>query len=99
MDLAMFRFCKAHDWSFLRKAGLSLAIANGTVAIEAALKGVGMEAGAEVIAPSVTFIATASAVVLAGGRVVFADVLPETCQLDPESVEAAITPGTSGIVS
>ena len=87
------------SWAEYCRAKHCLAIANGTVAIEAALKGVGMERGDEVIVPAVTFIATASAVVLAGGRVVFADVLPETCQLDPKSVEELITPRTSGIVT
>lgn len=75
-----------------------LSIANGTVAIEAALHAVGMKPGDEVIVPAVTFIATASAVMLARGKPVFADVLPETCQLDPDEIERRMSPRTTGIV-
>lgn len=75
-----------------------LAIANGTVAIEAALKATGMNPGDEVIVPSITFVATASAVLMARGIPVFADCLPETCQIDPADVEHKITSRTTGIV-
>jgi dTDP-4-amino-4,6-dideoxygalactose transaminase len=53
----------------------------------------------DVIIPSFTFLATASSLVVAGLRPVFADVNPETANLDPESVEAAITPDTCAIVA
>jgi dTDP-4-amino-4,6-dideoxygalactose transaminase len=74
-----------------------LAVNNGTVAIECALAGLGLRPGEEVIVPSITFVATASGVLMARGIPVFADVLPETCQIDPEDVERKITERTRGI--
>jgi dTDP-4-amino-4,6-dideoxygalactose transaminase len=75
-----------------------LAVGNGTVAIELALLAAGIEAGDEVIVPAVTFIATGSAVSMVNAVPVFVDVLPDTLQIDPEAVEAAITPRTKAIV-
>ena len=75
-----------------------LAVCNGTVALQAALRALGVEAGDEVIVPAVTFIASASAVLLVQGVPVFADVVEETCQLDPEDVERKITPRTRAIM-
>jgi dTDP-4-amino-4,6-dideoxygalactose transaminase len=53
----------------------------------------------EVIIPSFTFMATASSLVVAGLRPVFADINPLTANLDPDAVESAITPDTSAIVA
>ncbi len=75
-----------------------LGVCNGTVAIVTALKALGVEAGDEVIVPAVTFIASASAVILAQGIPVFADIKEDTCQIDPVSVEEKITRRTRGIV-
>ncbi len=80
-------------------ARYGMAVANGTVAIEAALLAAGVEAGDEVIVPAVTFIATASAISMVNAVPVFVDVDPETISIDPEAVEAAITPRTKGIVA
>ncbi|MDA1195427.1 MAG: DegT/DnrJ/EryC1/StrS family aminotransferase [Planctomycetota bacterium] len=52
----------------------------------------------EVILPSFTFVATAGAVVNAGGRPVFADVDPETFNLDPRAVAARLSPSTAAVV-
>jgi len=76
-----------------------IAVANGTVAIELALLAAGVEAGDEVIVPAVTFVATAGAVSMANAVPVFVDVDPETVQIDPAAVEAAITSRTKGIVA
>lgn len=86
------RFARYHD------AEHCLAVANGTVAIETILKAAGLQPGDEVIVPSITFIATASGVLMARGIPVFADAIPETCQLDPVDVERKITGRTRGIV-
>ncbi len=86
------RFARYHD------ATHCLAVANGTVAIETILKAAGLKPGDEVIVPSITFIATASGVLMARGIPVFADTIPETCQIDPADVEAKITGRTRGIV-
>ena len=73
------------------------AVPNGTQALELAFQAIDIEPGEEVIVPAVTFVASASAVVRANGVPVFVDVDPETYQLDPEAVEAAITPRTKAI--
>lgn len=63
-----------------------VAVANGTVALELALKTVGVRQGDKVIVPAVTFIASASAVTELGATPVFADVDPETGNISPRSV-------------
>ena len=59
----------------------------------------GVQPGDEVITSPVSFVATANCFILEGGRPVFADVDPETLNLDPDAVEAAITERTKGIVA
>ncbi|MGQ9553657.1 MAG: DegT/DnrJ/EryC1/StrS family aminotransferase [Anaerolineae bacterium] len=75
-----------------------VAVTNGTAALTLALKAAGIEAGDEVIVPAVTFIASATAVVLANAVPVFVDIDPETYQISPEAVEAAITECTKAIM-
>src|SRR5439155_21316412 len=72
---------------------------NGTQAIEIALRAAGVKAGDEVIVPPYTFIASASTVVQINGVPVFADVDPDTGNLDPSAVEAAITERTKAILA
>lgn len=72
--------------------------ANGTVALEIALRAAGVGAGDEVIVPPYTFIATATAVLMVGAVPIFADIEPETCNLDPQKVSQAITPRTKAII-
>ncbi|MEO7005435.1 MAG: DegT/DnrJ/EryC1/StrS family aminotransferase [Terrimesophilobacter sp.] len=73
-------------------------VANGTDAIELALRAVGVEPGGQVILPVNTFIATAEAVSRIGAVPVFVDVDPEYLLIDPDAVAAAITPRTQAIV-
>jgi dTDP-4-amino-4,6-dideoxygalactose transaminase len=73
-------------------------VANGTDAIELALRATGLPVGAEVVLPANTFVATAEAVVRAGGRPVFADVDPDYLLLDPLCVSKAINPQTAAII-
>ena len=73
-----------------------IAICNGTVALELAIRALGFKD--EVIVPSYTFIATAHALQWQGITPVFADIDPATHNLDPAAVERAITPRTSGIM-
>jgi dTDP-4-amino-4,6-dideoxygalactose transaminase len=73
-------------------------VANGTDALVLALRALGVGHGSEVLVPAYTFIATASAVVLAGGQPVFVDVEPETLNIDPRSVRANVTERTLGVV-
>ncbi len=76
-----------------------VAVSNGTDALFLVYKALGLSAGDEVIVPANTFIATSESITAAGGQVVFADCLPGTYNLDPASVERAITPRTKGIVA
>ncbi len=72
-------------------------VPTGTDALTLALKTLGIGAGDEVIVPAVTFIASASAVVLANAIPVFVDIEPETYQISPDAVEVAITGKTRAI--
>lgn len=73
-------------------------VANGTDAVELALRAVGIGPGDEVIIPVNTFIATAEAATRIGAIPVFVDVDEEFLLIDPAAVEAAITPRTRAIV-
>jgi len=75
-----------------------IAVTNGTAALTLALKAAGIEAGDEVIVPAVTFIASATAVVLANAIPIFADIIPETYQINPDHVECLITDRTRAIM-
>jgi dTDP-4-amino-4,6-dideoxygalactose transaminase len=83
--------------SYLGAAGC-VGVANGTDALVLALRALELSPGDEVIVPAFSFFATAEAVCLLGGKVVFADVDPETLNLDPVDTEARITPRTVGIL-
>ena len=74
-----------------------IAMCNGTVALEIAVRAVGMHE--EVIVPSYTFVATAHALQWQGITPVFADIDPDTHQLDVGAVERMITPRTTGIIA
>jgi dTDP-4-amino-4,6-dideoxygalactose transaminase len=73
-----------------------IAICNATVALEIAIRALGMKG--EVIVPSFTFIATAHALQWQEITPVFCDIDPETHNLDPQQVERMITPRTTGII-
>jgi perosamine synthetase len=76
----------------------AVAVNTGTAALHAAVMAVGVKRDDEVILPSFTFVATAEAVVLAGGKPVFADIDPKTYNLSPQAVEAALTSKTKAIL-
>lgn len=76
----------------------TLAVANGTVAIEVALRTFGVGPGDEVIVPSRTFIATAGAVVAVGATPVVADIDPLTNGLTAETVALALSPRTKAVI-
>ena len=70
----------------------------GTTAIEIALRAAGLQRGDEVLVPALTFYATAFAALVQGFKPVFVDIDPETWCIDPEQIEAAVTPRTRAIV-
>jgi dTDP-4-amino-4,6-dideoxygalactose transaminase len=73
-------------------------MANGTVTMEVALKALGIGWGDEVIVPALTFAATAYAPMAAGALPVIVDVTADTWTIDPDQVEAAITPKTKAVM-
>lgn len=75
-----------------------VATANGTSALFASLASIGIEPGDEVIVPPYTFIATINTVLLQYALPVFVDTDPETFQIDPKKIEAAITERTAAII-
>ncbi|CCC77983.1 DegT/DnrJ/EryC1/StrS family aminotransferase [Lactiplantibacillus plantarum] len=79
-------------------ANYAIATASGTCSLQLALIGAGVKPGDEVIIPAFTFIATAQAVVAAKAIPVFADIDPDTFDLDPAAVEAKITDKTAAIM-
>lgn len=86
-------------FSELQGGGFPVAMMNGTVTMEVALRAAGIGWGDEVIVPSYTFQATAAAPLAAGAIPVIADIDPETYCLSPSAVEAAITPHTRAIIA
>ena len=75
-----------------------IVLANGTVSMEVALKALGVGWGDEVIIPALTFAATPYAAMAAGALPVFVDVEPAHWTIDPDLVEAAVTPQTRAIM-
>jgi dTDP-4-amino-4,6-dideoxygalactose transaminase len=85
-------FADAHD------AAYGQAVFNGSVALGVALRALEIDYGDEVIVPAYTFLATATACLMTGAVPVFVDIDPDTYNLDPVAVEAAITPRTRVII-
>jgi dTDP-4-amino-4,6-dideoxygalactose transaminase len=75
-------------------AGYAIATSSGTAALQIAFAAAGVREGDEVILAPDTFIAGATPILQLGAVPVFVDVEPETLNLDPDAVEAAITPRT-----
>ncbi len=83
--------------SFL-KVPYAIAVFNGTVALDLALKALGVGFGDEVIVPAMTYFATVSAVCYQGAVPVFVDIDDQTYNIDPLKIEEAITSKTKAIV-
>ena len=75
-----------------------ITVASGTEALLIALMALGLKPGDEVVTTPFTFAATAEMIVLLGGVPVFADIEPDTCNIDASLIEAAITPKTRAIM-
>ena len=82
----------------LQGGGYPVAMANGTITMEVALRAADIGWGDEVIVPAYTFQATAAAPMAAGAIPVIVDIDPETYCIDPQAVEAAITTRTKAII-
>ena len=85
------------EWADYHDSRYCIAVANGTIALMCTFWALGVQPGDEVIVPAVTFIASADAAVLCRGVPVFVDIDPQTYQIDPDALEAAITHRTKAI--
>jgi dTDP-4-amino-4,6-dideoxygalactose transaminase len=92
--------CELFEQEFAAYCGAAHAcgVANGTDAITLVLKALGVGAMDDVLTVAATFIGTAEAIVLNGARPVFVDIDPRTYTMDPDQVEAALTPRTKAIL-
>jgi len=87
------------DWARACATRHAVTVTNGTAALEVTMRALGVRPGDEVVLPAFTFAAVAGAVVSAGGTPVFADVDPDTWCVDPDSVAAALSPRTVGVLA
>lgn len=87
------------DFAAYVGASHAVAVSNGTAALHLAMLAAGVGPGDEVIAPAITFVASANAARYVGADVKFADVDPETFLIDVDSVRSLITPCTKAIVA
>lgn len=87
------------DFASYCGARYAVGVGNGLEALHLSLRAAGIGPGDEVIVPSNTYIATVLAASYVGAEVVFAEPDPQTHNIDPKAVEAAITPRTAAIVA
>ncbi|MBN2243111.1 MAG: DegT/DnrJ/EryC1/StrS aminotransferase family protein [Acidobacteria bacterium] len=87
------------EYAALSGTGYAVALMNGSVALETALMALETAPGDEVIVSSRTFIASAGCAVMRGGRPVMADVDRVSQNITAETINAALTPGTKGIIA
>ena len=92
--------CREFEKEFAQFAGTqyAVALANGTVALDVALKALDIGAGDDVIVTSRTFLASASSIVTAGANPIFADVELDSQNISRRTIEAVITPNTKAII-
>ena len=92
--------CREFEKEFAQFAGTkhAVAVANGTVALDLALKALDIGQGDDVIVTSRTFLASASSIVTAGANPVFADVELDSQNISRRSIEAVLTPNTKAII-
>jgi hypothetical protein len=87
------------EFSVFTQCKHAVALANGTVALELALKVLGIGRGDEVVVPSRTFIASASCAVMRGATPIMADVDPNSQNITAETIRAVLTPCTRAIIA
>lgn len=91
---------RAFEAEFAAFCGMpyGIAVSNGTVALELALRALGIGAGDEVILPSRSFFASAACIVAVGATPVFADIDPVSNNIDPASVRRMLSPRSRAII-
>lgn len=80
-------------------AKYAVVVSNGTAALHLAAMAAGLKAGEEAIVSPITFAASANCVLYCGAKPVFADINPETYNIDPDAIRKLITPATRAIVA
>lgn len=92
--------CRDFEKAFAEWTGTNhaIAVANGTLALDLALKALDIGAGDEVIVTSRTFLASASSIVNAGAKPIFADVSRDSQNITAETIEAVLSPNTKAIL-
>ncbi|MGI8906310.1 MAG: DegT/DnrJ/EryC1/StrS family aminotransferase [Candidatus Sumerlaeaceae bacterium] len=86
------------EFAAFQDAKHGITCCNGTIALELAMKALGIQAGDEVLVPAYTFIATATSVLQLRAVPIFIDIDPMTANMDLTAAEAAITPRTRAII-
>jgi perosamine synthetase len=77
----------------------AVGVSSGTAGLHAAMVAAGIKSGDEVITTPFSFVASANCILYVGAKPVFADIDPQTLNLDPDKAAAAITPKTKAIVT
>ena len=92
--------CREFEKEFAQfaQSKYAVALANGTVALDVALKALGVGAGDDVIVTSRTFLASVSSIVTAGANPIFADVELDSQNISRRTIEAVLTPNTKAII-
>lgn len=92
--------CREFEKEFAQYTGTkyAVALANGTVALDLALKALSIGPGDDVIVTSRTFLASASSIVTAGANPIFADVELDSQNISRATIEAVLTPDTKAII-
>lgn len=80
-------------------ASHGVAVSSGTAGLHCAVYAAGIKPGDEVITSPITFMATANCIRYQGGKVVFADVAPDSLNIDPEKIKDCLTPKTKAIIA
>jgi len=86
------------EFALFCKTDFAIGLGSGTAALWAAIQGLGIGEGDEVITTPNTFIATAEAISFAGAKPVFVDIDEQTYNINPQLIEDAITPKTKAII-
>ncbi len=94
------KFIEEFEKGFAKYCGVNhgVATSNGTAALHLALAALGIGKGDEVIMPTLTFVATANAVIYCNAKPVFVDSHPDYWCMDPEQIEEKITKNTKAII-
>ncbi|HDD64259.1 MAG TPA: DegT/DnrJ/EryC1/StrS family aminotransferase [Thermoprotei archaeon] len=98
--LTLHTYTREFEEKFASFVGVkhTVAVNSGTAAIEIALRSMRLNPGDEVLVPTNTFSATATAVIFSGGKPVFTDINPDTLCMSVEDVQERITSKTRGVI-